>query len=255
MIVIISPAKKLDFSEESRYTQNYSMPAHLEESQKLVNSLARMSRKKIGELMDISPALSELNYDRYQNYHTPFTPENAKQALLSFKGEVYLNMEVDSYGDAEFEYAQKHLRILSGLYGLLKPLDLIQPYRLEMGTRLKIRRKNNLYEFWGEKITDSVNEALEASGSEVLINLASNEYFKSVKPKTLNARVITPVFKDNKNGQLKTLFLYAKQARGQMSDFAIKEKITNPEDLKEFTGMGYGFHQELSTEDTWVFTR
>lgn len=255
MILIISPAKKLDFSEETRYTQNYSMPAHLEESQKLINSLSRMSRKKIGQLMDISPALSELNYDRYQNYHTPFTPDNAKQALLSFKGEVYLNMEVGSYEDAEYEYAQKHLRILSGLYGLLKPLDLIQPYRLEMGTKLKIRRKNNLYEFWGEKIQEAVKEALAESGSNVLVNLASNEYFKSVKAKSLDGSIITPVFKDNKNGQYKTLFLYAKQARGQMSDYAIKEKITDPEALKDFKGMGYSFNEELTEGDTWVFTR
>ncbi|MDW3646260.1 MAG: peroxide stress protein YaaA [Bacteroidia bacterium] len=255
MILIISPAKKLDFSEETRYTQNYSMPAHLEESQKLINSLSRMSRKKIGQLMDISPALSELNFDRYQNYHTPFTPDNAKQALLSFKGEVYLNMEVDSYEEAEYEYAQKHLRILSGLYGLLKPLDLIQPYRLEMGTKLKIRRKNNLYEFWGEKILDAVKEALEESGSNILINLASNEYFKSVKAKDLDAHIITPVFKDNKNGQYKTLFLYAKQARGQMSDFAIKEKVSDPEALKDFKSMGYSYNEELTEGDTWVFTR
>ena len=255
MILIISPAKKLDFSEETRYTQNYSMPAHLEESQKLINSLSKMSKKKIGQLMDISPALSELNFDRYQNYHTPFTPDNAKQALLSFKGEVYLNMEVDSYEEAEYEYAQKHLRILSGLYGLLKPLDLIQPYRLEMGTKLKIRRKKNLYEFWGEKIQEAVKEALAESGSNVLINLASNEYFKSVKAKSLDGRIITPVFKDNKNGQYKTLFLYAKQARGQMSDFAIKEKVSDPEALKDFKGMGYSFNEELTEGDTWVFTR
>ena len=255
MILIISPAKKLDFSEETRYTQNYSMPAHLEESQKLINSLSKMSKKKIGQLMDISPALSELNFDRYQNYHTPFTPDNAKQALLSFKGEVYLNMEVDSYEEAEYEYAQKHLRILSGLYGLLKPLDLIQPYRLEMGTKLKIRRKNNLYEFWGEKIQEAVKEALAESGSNVLVNLASNEYFKSVKAKSLDGRIITPVFKDNKNGQYKTLFLYAKQARGQMSDFAIKEKVSDPEALKDFKGMGYSFNEELTEGDTWVFTR
>lgn len=255
MILIISPAKKLDFSEETRYTQNYSMPAHLEESQKLINSLSKMSKKKIGQLMDISPALSELNFDRYQNYHTPFTPDNAKQALLSFKGEVYLNMEVDSYEEAEYEYAQKHLRILSGLYGLLKPLDLIQPYRLEMGTKLKIRRKNNLYEFWGEKIQEAVKEALAESGSNVLINLASNEYFKSVKAKSLDGRIITPVFKDNKNGQYKTLFLYAKQARGQMSDFAIKEKVSDPEALKDFKGMGYSFNEELTEGDIWVFTR
>ncbi|MCL4138193.1 UNVERIFIED_CONTAM: hypothetical protein GTU68_025581 [Idotea baltica] len=254
MIYIISPAKKLDTSEETRYTQNYSLPNHLTDSEQLIKILSKKSAKKIGELMDISENLASLNYDRYQQFHVPFTPENAKQALMCFKGEVYLSFELEQYTDHEFNFAQQHLRILSGLYGLLKPLDLIQPYRLEMGTKLKNRRGKNLYEFWGNRITKALNEALEDSKSSILINLASNEYFKSIKAKELNGKIITPVFKDNKNGQFKTLFLYAKQARGKMCDFAIQEKITDPENLKEFTGMGYQFNEALTEGDTWVYT-
>lgn len=255
MILILSPAKKLDFSEETRFTKEYSLPTQLDESQVLVNSLAKMSVKKIGTLMSLSDNLSQLNHERYQQFHTPFHPENAKQALLSFKGDAYLSFDLDQYSEEEFAFAQKHLRILSGLYGLLKPLDLIQPYRLEMGTKLKVRRKKNLYEFWGDKITTALNEAIEASGSPVLVNLASNEYFKSVKPKSLNARTITINFKDNREGKLKSIFLFIKQARGAMCDYAIKEKITDPEDLKASSVMGYQFHEELSTEDNWIFTR
>ena len=255
MIFIISPAKKLDFSEETRFTQNYSMPAHISDTEQLVKVLVKKSEKKIAELMDISPKLAALNYERYQSFTTPFTPENSKQALLSFKGDVYLSFDLESYSEEEFTFAQKHLRILSGLYGLLKPLDLIQPYRLEMGTKLNNRRGKNLYEFWGERITKALNEQFEGSGSDVLVNLASNEYFKSVKPKKLKGRVITPSFKDDRNGQFKAIFLFAKQARGAMCDFAIKEKVTDPEDLKNFNGMGYVYNETLSNGDSWVFTR
>jgi cytoplasmic iron level regulating protein YaaA (DUF328/UPF0246 family) len=255
MIFVISPAKKLDFSDETRFTQNYSMPTHMADTEQLVKVMVKKSEKKIAELMHISPQLAALNYDRYQNFTMPFTPENAKQALLSFKGEVYLSFDLENYAETEFDFAQEHLRILSGLYGLLKPLDLIQPYRLEMGTRLSNRRGKNLYEFWGDRITKALNADLEELNTDVLVNLASNEYFKSVKPAKLNARVITPSFKDDRNGQFKTIFLYAKQARGSMCDFAIREKVTNPEDLKNFNGMGYVFNESLSEGDNWVFTR
>ena len=209
MIFVISPAKKLDFSEETRFTQNYSMPAHMDDTEQLVKVMVKKSEKKIAELMSISPQLAALNYERYQNFTTPFTPENAKQALLAFKGDVYLSFDLESYSEGEFDFAQKHLRILSGLYGLLKPLDLIQPYRLEMGTKLSNRRGKNLYDFWGDRITKAINQHLEELNSDVLVNLASNEYFKSVKPAKLNARVITPGFMDDRNGQFKTIFLYA----------------------------------------------
>ena len=255
MIFVISPAKKLDFSEETRFTQNYSMPAHMDDTEQLVKVMVKKSEKKIAELMSISPQLAALNYERYQNFTTPFTPENAKQALLAFKGDVYLSFDLESYSEGEFDFAQKHLRILSGLYGLLKPLDLIQPYRLEMGTKLSNRRGKNLYDFWGDRITKAINQHLEELNSDVLVNLASNEYFKSVKPAKLNARVITPGFKDDRNGQFKTIFLYAKQARGAMADFAIRNKINTPEGLKTFDGMGYVFNKSLSKGDDWVFTR
>lgn len=255
MIIVISPAKKLDFSDETRYTQNYSLPAHMEETEKLVKIMAAKSEKKIAELMHISPQLAALNYERYQQFETPFTPENAKQALLSFKGDVYLSFDLENYSEDEFTFAQKHLRILSGLYGLLKPLDLIQPYRLEMGTQLKNRRGKNLYEFWGDRITRAVSASMEESGQKVLVNLASAEYFKSINSKKLDARVITPTFKDHRKGQFKTIFLFAKQARGAMADFIIREKITNPEDIKGFGGMDYAFNESLSKGDDWVFTR
>lgn len=255
MLFLISPAKKLDLSEESRYTQNYSLPDYLKDSQVLVNTLKKKSERSLSKLMHISDNLASLNYERYQQFETPFTPENAKPALLTFKGEVYLSFQLDQYGEEDFAFAQRHLRILSGLYGLLRPLDLMQAYRLEMGTKMKTRRGKNLYEFWGEKITKAVNEALAASGGDTLVNLASNEYYKSVKPALINGKLITPVFKDERNGQLKTIFLYAKQARGSMCDFAIRERITNPEGLKTFTGMGYQYHEALSDEKTWVFTR
>lgn len=254
MIFLISPAKKLDFSA-SAAPQLHTQPALLPESQKLVKSLARLSAPKLMDLMGISSNLAQLNFERFQEFTVPFTPENAKQALLAFKGDVYQKMEVDSYEASEFEFAQQHLRILSGLYGLLKPLDLIQPYRLEMGTRFQNRRGKNLYEFWGARITKALSQALAESGSNVLINVASNEYFKSIQSKKLAARVITPSFKDERNGVYKSIFLFVKHARGAMCDFAIKEKITDPEHLKAFEGMGYSFNESLSTEDNWVFTR
>ncbi|MEZ4774256.1 MAG: peroxide stress protein YaaA [Bacteroidia bacterium] len=255
MIVIISPAKKLDFSEETRYTTTHTLPSFLPDSQLLIKELVKKSEKKIAEMMDISPQLAALNHERYQQFHTPFTPENAKQALLAFKGDVYLSFELEKYSEEDFLFAQQHLRILSGLYGLLNPLDLIQPYRLEMGTALKTRRGKNLYEFWGDRITHALNTSFADSGDKVLINLASAEYFKSVNLKKLDGRVITPSFKEERNGQYKSIFLYAKQARGAMADFIIREKITHTEEIKHFTGMGYCFHEGLSREDEWVFTR
>ena len=255
MLFIISPAKKLDLSEETRFTHNYSQPRMLEEAEKLAASLVKMKPKDLGVLMHISDQLAGLNYERYQTFAPPFSPENAKQAILCFNGDVYQSIEVEAYTDQEFDYAQHHLRILSGLYGLLKPLDLIQPYRLEMGTKLETRRGKDLYEFWGDRITKALNDDLAAVGSGVLINLASNEYFKSVRPAKLKAEVITPIFKDNKNGTLKVLSLFAKQARGAMVDYAIKEKVSHPDQLKDFRGMNYAFREDLSSAQEWVFVR
>lgn len=205
--------------------------------------------------MHISDNLAELNFRRYQDFSLPFRTDNAKQALLCFNGDVYQSFELDSYEEAEFEYAQAHLRILSGLYGLLRPLDLIQPYRLEMGTRLATDHGSTLYEFWGDRLTQALKAELHTFKQPVLINLASNEYFKSLQPNQLEATVITPKFKDYRNGKLKTLGLFAKKARGAMVDYAIKEKCQSPEDLKAFEGMGYQYDESLSSETEWVFTR
>jgi hypothetical protein len=256
MLFVLSPAKKLDLSEETRFTQNHSFPAYLDQSEILVKKLAKMKAPALGKLMSISPQLSELNFQRFQEFSLPFLPENAKQAILCFNGDAYQSLETAEYEAEDFAYAQEHLRILSGLYGLLRPLDLIQPYRLEMGTKLSNRRGKNLYDFWGDRITTALNQALAEQASPYLINLASNEYFKSVQKNGFQGEIITPIFKDQRpDGQLKTLFLYAKQARGAMVNYAIREKVTQPGQLKDFQGMGYQYREELSDEKTWVFTR
>jgi cytoplasmic iron level regulating protein YaaA (DUF328/UPF0246 family) len=255
MIIVISPSKTLDFSADTRYTQAYSEPDFLNESKKLVKQLAAMAEDEIADLMKVSEKLAALNYERFQSFSTPFQPDNAKQALLSFKGDVYLGFELDQYEKEDFDFAQDHLRILSGLYGLLRPLDLIQPYRLEMGTRLQNERGKDLYAFWGERITQALNQEFASADVPVLVNLASNEYFKSVQPKKLEGKVITPAFKEVREGKLRTIAIFAKKARGMMSNFAIRHRITDPEDLKHFREEGYTFQPEHSSESEWVFTR
>ncbi len=255
MIAVISPAKSLDLSEESRYTSTHTQPRHIEDSKILVKDLAKMKVGQLESLMDISENLAELNYTRYQNFNFPFNIGNAKQALLTFDGDVYKSFELDTYSEEEFAFAQDHLRILSGLYGLLRPLDLIQPYRLEMGTSMKNPRGKNLYNFWGDKIAHALNEDLKAIGTKHLINLASQEYFKSVNEESLDATILTPNFKEKRDGEYQTIAIYAKQARGSMCDFIIKEKIDKPEGLKDFQGMGYAYNPEISSEKEWVFTR
>lgn len=254
MITIISPAKTQDFSAQD-ITKEFTEPSFLKESERLVKELKKKSAKKICELMDVSENIAALNYNRFQNFSTPFTPDNAKQALLSFKGDVYTDIDIDNYSTKEFDFAQNHLRILSGLYGLLKPLDLIQPYRLEMKIKLKNPRGKDLYEFWGDRITKAINEDLKKNKDAVLVNLASNEYFKAVKPKKINTDIITPIFKDNSNGQYKIIAFYAKRARGMMANFIIKNGIKNPEALKTFQEAGYEYSEPLSNEKEWVFIR
>lgn len=255
MLVLLSPAKKLDYDTVA-LTDKYSEPDMLRDAEYLINKLKKFSTRKIGKMMQISPALAELNYQRYQNFHTPFTPETAKQAILVFKGDVYLGLDAGSFDDTDFTFAQNHLRILSGLYGLLKPLDLMQPYRLEMGSHFAVTAKlKNLYLFWGEKITQAVNRDLEAQGHNVLINLASNEYFKSVKAKEIRGKIITPSFKDLKNGQYKPVFLWVKQARGMMARYIVRNRLTNVEDAKGFNMNGYHYNEEMSNGAHWVFTR
>ncbi len=252
MKIIISPAKSLDF-ENKATTNVYTQPRFLEQSEKLNKKLKTISRKKLGELMKISDDLASLNYDRNQEWQPPFTLDNAKQAVFSFTGEVYRGIDVNSLSEDKIPALQDKLRILSGLYGLLKPLDLIQPYRLEMGTKLKVGRADNLYKFWDTTLAESLNE--ELADNELLINLASSEYFKALPKKALKVPMITPVFKDFKNGQYKTIMTFAKKARGLMVRYIIDNNIETLEELKGFDVEGYGFSQEMSTENELVFTR
>lgn len=253
MTIIISPAKTQDFSAHNT-THIFSEPVFLNESLKLVKALKKQSPQEIASLMSVSDKIAELNYDRFKNFKTPFTPDNAKQALLAFKGDVYTDIDIDNYSQEDFEFAQQHLRILSGLYGLLKPLDLIQPYRLEMKIKLGNPRGKDLYEFWGDRITKELNKLMDKP-NPTLVNLASTEYFKAVNPKLLKGKIITPVFKDQKNGAYKIIAFYAKRARGMMTDFIIKNRIDNVEKIKTFQEAGYEYSEPLSTAQEWVFIR
>ena len=252
MKIIISPAKSLDF-ETPVVTNLHSQPQFLEDSVKLNKKLKTFSRKKIAEFMSVSKDLAALNYERNQNWSLPFTVDNAKQAVFAFTGEVFRGIDVNSLEEEKLPLLQERLRILSGLYGLLKPLDLIQAYRLEMGKKLKVGRKENLYKFWGDKIAITLND--ELADDDLLINLASSEYFKAVNQKVLKVPMITPVFKDLKNGQYKTIMTFAKKARGLMVRYIIDNDITTIDALKGFNIDGYGFDQNMSTETELVFTR
>lgn len=254
MKLVISPAKTLDF-ESAPVTQTYSDPSFLENSQLLIDELKELSQADVATLMKLSDKLAALNVARFGSWETPFTPENAKQAILAFKGDVYTGLDAESFSEEDFSFAQNHLRILSGLYGLLKPLDLIQPYRLEMGTKFANSRGKNLYEFWDMQLTDALNNEFSEEKEPVLINLASNEYFKAVKTKNLQAEVITPVFKDWKNGQYKMISFYAKKARGLMAAYIIQNQLSDPEQLKNFDTEGYYFSEEQSKGNEWVFLR
>lgn len=214
-----------------------------------------MNPAKIKTLMGISPKLAQLNYDRFQNWQLPFSPENAKQAVFAFSGDVYQGLEANTLSENQLGYSQEHLRILSGLYGVLKPLDLIQPYRLEMGTKLPVGREKDLYAFWKQIITSKIEEALFESGSNILVNLASNEYLKSIDIKKLGAGIITPEFKDKKNGAYKMISFFAKKVRGLMTRYIIENEISNTEDLKAFVSGGYMYNAHLSEGNKLVFTR
>ena len=254
MLIVISPAKTLDY-ESPPGVDSFSQPEYLDQSQILIDKLRKQTANKLGKLMKISPALSELNKARYQQWQLPFEPGNAKQAVFAFKGDVYIGLEADTMSKADLHWAQQHLRILSGLYGLLRPLDLMQPYRLEMGTALKTRRGKNLYEFWNNRISDGLNQQLKDIHSSCLVNLASNEYFKSVKPKYLNADVITPAFLDWKNDEYKMIGFFAKKARGSMSAWIIRNRIEDINELSRFDVDGYKFDKSLSTVQSPVFIR
>ncbi|WP_101758597.1 peroxide stress protein YaaA [Oceanicoccus sp. KOV_DT_Chl] len=254
MLLVISPAKTLDFETPAK-TKVATTPDFLEQSQQLIKQLQDLAPADISSLMSISEKLGLLNFDRFHSWHTPFDTKNAKQALLAFKGDVYTGLDAESFTAADFKFAQKHLRILSGLYGLLRPLDLIQPYRLEMGTKFANQGGANLYQFWGEQLTQAVNTQLKKTKSTVLVNLASNEYFKALQSKGIEADIVTPVFKDKKNGQYKIISFYAKKARGLMSAYVIKHQLTNVEDLKKFDVEGYRYNAAMSSTSDWVFSR
>lgn len=252
MLLLISPAKSFNFGSPAQ-TQSFSEPMFPEESERLIKKMRSFSAKKLGKLMGLSKDLSTLNVERYETWTPTPSKEATKQAVLAFNGEVYRGLNAKEMGEEDLQFAQDHLRILSGLYGVLKPLDLIQPYRLEMGTKLKYYSYKNLYQFWGDKITKRLNEDLEKE--EVLVNLASNEYYKSVNEKKIKGRIITPIFKDFSNGAYKVLMTYAKNARGVMANYIIKNRITDPELMKSFDGNGYAYDPSQSDESNWVFIR
>ena len=252
MKIIISPAKSLDF-ESKVATSLHTQPQFLAQSEQLNKKLKTLSKRKLSDLMAISDDLAQLNYERNQEWKTPFSPKNAKQAIYAFTGEVFRGIAVQTLADHKIPLLQERLRIISGLYGLLKPLDLMQPYRLEMGTKLKVGKAENLYKFWNTSITVALNEELKEG--ELLLNLASTEYFKAIDKKVLKATLVTPVFKDFKNGTYKTIMTYAKKARGLMVRYCIDHNVTSIAELKAFNIDGYGFSEALSSKDELVFTR
>ena len=252
MKIVISPAKSLDFEREVP-TSKQSEASFLPEAERLNRLLKKKSARSLSKLMSISPALGQLNYERNQEWQLPFSTDNAKQAVYAFNGEVFRGLDVYSLDPANEAYMQDNLRILSGMYGILRPMDLMQAYRLEMGTRMPVGVKKNLYEFWKPKLAKALNAEMEEG--EVLVNLASNEYFKALDKKELKAKVITPVFKELRDGQYKSIMTFAKFARGLMTRFIIDHQLTNPEELKAFDVEGYGFTEELSTDTEYVFTR
>ena len=254
MLMVVSPAKSLDF-ESPAQTKKFTEPRFLADSKKLVSDLKKLKPEEISELMNISETLGELNFARYANWQIPFDLKNSKQAIYAFKGDVYIGLEAEQFSGHDLNYAQKHLRILSGLYGILRPLDLMQAYRLEMGSRFRNKDGKSLYEIWGNKLTDSLNTELAEQKTKVLINLASKEYFGSVQSDKLDAKIISPVFKDYSNGKYKILSFFAKKARGSMAAYIIKNRIDSPSKLKQFDVDGYRYSEEDSTPSKPVFLR
>lgn len=251
MIILLSPAKSLNF--EPAKIKKHSTPRLLEESTVLVDQLKTKSANSIKKLMNVSDNIANLNVDRFNSFKTPFTLDNAKQAILAFNGDVYTGLEADSFDSKDMAFAQKHVRILSGLYGVLKPLDLMQPYRLEMGTRLKVSRKKNLYEFWDDKITSIINDDLKKSKGDIILNLASKEYFSSVKTKLASGKIIHVHFKELRNGKYKVISFSAKKARGKMANLIVKNRITDLKSLFKLNVDGYQYNKELSDEQNLFF--
>lgn len=254
MLAILSPAKTLDFETNYDFSQ-HTIPEFLKDSESLIQELKKLMPKDLSKLMNLSSSLSELNFKRYQTWNTAFKLSNARQSILCFKGGVYVGLDVESFSNEDLLYAQNHLRILSGLHGILRPLDLMKAYRLEMGTNLKNKKGKNLYEFWGNKITNSLNNVLKTSHSEFVINLASNEYFKSVVPNKIHGKIINVKFLDKKNNNYKIISFFSKKARGAMASFLLKNKIKTVHNLKKFSGLGYHFDESISDEKVLAFIR
>jgi len=254
MIIVLSPSKGQTFDHPAPVT-THTLPDCLDQSKILIDELKKMKVPELQKLMGISEKIASLNVKRYRNFSIPFTLQNAKQALFAFKGDVYNQIPVNSYSKADLTYTQNNLRILSGLYGTLRPLDLIQPYRLEMKTKLKTSGSDNLYHFWGERITDSLNMALGILEDPILVNLASNEYFKAVKPQRLKGRLITVHFKEIKNRKARVIAIFAKRARGMMAHYLLKNRIESPEQIKRFDTAGYRFSKNDSDNKSWLFVR
>lgn len=256
MLIVVSPAKSLDY-ESPLATKKHSEPELLDRSAELVGIMAGKSPRELSAMMGISVSLAETNFDRFQDWERPFTPDNARPAVLAFQGDVYLGMDAaNTFTERDFTHAQKTLRILSGLYGVLRPLDLMQPYRLEMGSRVKTPAGKDLYSFWGSTITDLVNEAIEESpGTKALVNLASIEYFGSVKPGLVEAPIVTPAFLDQKGDDYKVISFFAKRARGSMAGWIIRNRVKSIKGLRDFDGLGYYYDPDRSTGDRPVFLR
>jgi len=254
MLALISPAKKLDFESQIKL-QELSQPNFLDEANLLVKKAKTLSKQDLARSMKLSESLAELNFQRFKNFSVPFNLANAKQAAFAFKGDTYIGLNIDSFSNNDIQFAQKHLRILSGLYGILRPLDLIQPYRLEMGARFQPPKSSTLYDFWGDHITNTINTELMGHDNRTLINLASNEYFKVIKVEKVYGKIITPVFKEIKKGKIRTLGMFAKRARGMMGKFIVNNRLKSPDGLKRFNEQGYSYKHELSNTEKWVFTR
>jgi uncharacterized protein len=254
MIVILSPAKRLNL-EMPNTAGKHSVPGYVDESAKIVDVLKKYSARKLQKLMSINDKLAESNYERYQNWEPEFNEEVARPAILAFRGDVFIGMDPQSFRPADFDFAQDHVRILSGLYGILKPLDLIRPYRLEMGTNLKVGRSKNLYDFWRGKITAGITGSEAFQQDKVIISLASKEYFAAVDTKKMNGRIIEPAFREFKNGTYKPVHIFMKKARGLMTSFIVKNRIQEPDRLKLFNLEGYEYNDQLTNGDQWVFTR
>jgi len=249
MILIISPSKAQSFSTTT--CQAFSQTRQIEDSKELIGILKSKSETQISKLMSLSEKLAKLNFDRFQNFQTPFTLENAKQAILAFKGDVYNGIDAPSFSETDLVFAQDKVRMLSGLYGVVRPLDLIQPYRLEMGTKLANNKGKNLYDYWGSSISKVLNE----DEDKLIINLASNEYFKSIDKKSLNANILNIAFKEKKGDVYKIIGIFAKRARGLMVNYVIRNRLNDAELLKGFTDEGYQFSSQYSDNSTWVFIR